>query len=97
MQSEVIRQISTRRRQINRQKCKIGMDPSCAILPANRGCGVSAAICLRLAALHDAELAISAAFGIECKGVLILTRASEWSGFAEDYARWRNTSGGRSW
>lgn len=89
MQSEVIRELSTRRRQINRKKRKIGMGPIlCYIGRKPRVWGLLARYILHQATLKDAERAISAAFGIECKGVVIPD-----AGFGmdmdlpEDYAR----------
>ena len=89
MESEVIRQISTRRRQINRKKRKIGMGPILRYIAHKpRVWGLLLRYALHLATLKDAERAISAAFGIETKGVIIPD-----AGFGmdmdlpEDYAR----------
>ena len=89
MQSEVIRELSTRRRQINRKKRKIGMGPILRYIANKpRVWGLLLRYALHLATLHDAEMTISAAFGIETKGVIIPD-----AGFGmdmdlpEDYAR----------
>jgi NDP-sugar pyrophosphorylase family protein len=72
MQSEVVRQISTRRRQINREAKKIGMGPILRYIGRKpRVWWLLVRYALHLATLQDAEGALSAAFGIPIKGVII--------------------------
>ena len=70
--SEMIRQLSARRRQINRKKRKIGMGPILRYIGRKpKVWGLLLSYALRQATLRDAEKALSEAFGIECKGVII--------------------------
>lgn len=72
MQSEVIRQISSRRRQINRQARRIGMGPILRYIGRKpRVWGLLISYALRLATLRGAEKTLSAAFGIPSRGVII--------------------------
>ncbi|HCU56981.1 MAG TPA: hypothetical protein DF984_01915 [Anaerolineaceae bacterium] len=70
--SEVIHQLSSRRRKINRQKKKIGMGPILRYVGRKpRVWLLLVGYVLHLATLRGAEKAISAAFGIPTRGVVI--------------------------
>ena len=72
MQSDVIRQLSTRRRQINRQKQKIGLGPILRYIARKpRVWGLILGYALHLATLRGAEKVLSGAFGISVRGVII--------------------------
>lgn len=72
MQSDVIRQLSSRRRKINRQKKKIGMAPILRYIGRKpRVWGLLLSYALGLATLRGAEKAMTAAFGIPTRGVII--------------------------
>lgn len=86
---EVIRELSQRRRQIDRQKRKIGMGPILRFVARRpRTWGLLAKYALGTATLADAERGFGAAFGCPTRGVIISD-----AGFGmdmdlpEDYAR----------
>lgn len=69
---EVIRQLSSRRRKINREKKKIGMAPILYFISRKpRVWGLLISYALHMATLRGAEKTISAAFGIPTHAVII--------------------------